>query len=333
MNISQTSEIWYTIVNPNAGKGSGFRDWSLIESLLSKSGLTCKVEFTRNRGDAIQLTRQGIKEGYRHFIVVGGDGTMNEVVNGCFGQKLCPTSMLYLSMISVGTGNDWGRMFNIPVDYPNAVEVIRVKNTCLHDTGVVHFYNGDERNSRYFINIAGLGFDALVVQRTNRQKDRGHNGKALYFWNLLSSLLSYSHTETDYVIDGQKYRDKMFTMSLGIGRYSGGGMIQTPNALHDDGLFDVTVIGKMGKLEVIRNLNLLYNGKILTHPKVNGFTGKEIRIESTELIHLEADGETLGHSPVTFKILPRSINVVHNLSSKSQMNLDYPLPDRAVQKG
>jgi YegS/Rv2252/BmrU family lipid kinase len=291
----------------------GSKDWQRIETLLNESTLPYEVVFTNAKGDAIQLTRKGIKDGYRNFIVVGGDGTMNEVVNGCFQQRTCPTHSLCLSMITVGTGNDWGRMFGIPCDYKQAIEVIKAKKTCLHDAGLIHFHIGNERDKRYFINIAGLGFDALVARRTNRQKEKGRKGKALYFWNLLSSLMLYGHTHTDYMIDGQKFSNKIFTMSLGIGRYSGGGMMQTPNALHDDGLFDVTVINKMGKLEVIRNLKLLYNGKILTHPKVNGYTGKDIVIDSKPVIHLEADGESLGHSPVKFKIIPRSINIVHNI--------------------
>ncbi len=303
---------WFIIINPNAGRGLGKKDWKKIESFLKDSKLHYTVNFTSARGHAIQLTHEGILKGYRNILAVGGDGTMNEIVNGCFIQNICLTTNLCLGMITLGTGNDWGRMFNIPNDYQEAIHIIKDKKTCLHDTGVVEFYNGDQVEKRYFINIAGLGFDAMVVKRTNWHKEKGHSNRMLYFWNLLRSLLSYNYSQIDIVIDGKRYNNKVFTMSLGIGRYSGGGMIQTPNALHDDGLFDVTVINKMRKTEVIRNLKLLYNGQILSHPKVNGYTGRNIVIDSNPLIHLEVDGELLGHTPVEFKILPRSIRVVHN---------------------
>ena len=303
---------WLVIVNPNAGRGRGLKDWRLIASLLKKYNISIHTEFTNAKKHAIKLTVDGIQEGFRNIIAVGGDGTMNEVVNGCFVQKVCSPKLLTVSMITVGTGNDWGKMFGIPMDYEESIKIIKSRHTILQDTGVVHYYLGEKKEKRYFINIAGLGFDALVVRRTNDQKDKGRGGKTLYFWNLLRSLVTYKHIPADIVIDGKKYNNELFTMSLGIGKYSGGGMMQTPNAVADDGLFDITVINKMGKVEVIRNLKLLYNGSILSHPKIDGYTGKDISIETEKQLHVEADGETLGHSPVKFTIIPKSINVVFN---------------------
>jgi YegS/Rv2252/BmrU family lipid kinase len=312
-NPGGKKDRWLVVVNPNAGRGLGRKDWEKIVTILCEKNLEYDAKFTRSRGDAIQLTQTAIGEGYRNIMAVGGDGTINEVINGCFQQKICPTRKLFLSVITIGTGNDWGRMFSIPEDYEKAIQVICEKKTCLHDTGVVYYYHGTKREKRYFINIAGMGFDAIVVQRTNRQKEKGHSGKALYMWNLLKSLLLYSHTQTEVVIDGNKVNHEVFTISLGIGRYSGGGMMQTPRAVHDDGLFDITIIKKIRKGEVIRNLKLLYNGRILDHSKVEGYKGRDILIDSDPLIHLEVDGESLGHSPIEFRIIPKSINVVHHL--------------------
>ena len=312
VSSTRKKDSWLVIVNPNAGRGLGSKDWKKIETILNEKKIAFDAKFTQARGDAIQLTQTGIADGFRNIMVVGGDGTINEVVNGCFRQTVCSTKELFLSMITIGTGNDWGRMFAIPSNYEDAIRVICKKKTCLQDTGVVYYYHGTRREKRYFINIAGLGFDALVVQRTNRQKEKGHSGKALYMWNLLRSLLAYSYTQTEVVIDGKQVSNEVFTISLGIGRYSGGGMMQTPKAIHDDGLFDITIIKKMRKGEVIRNLKLLYNGLILEHPKVEGYKGRDILVNSDPLIHLEVDGESLGHSPIEFRIIPKSINIVHN---------------------
>jgi diacylglycerol kinase family enzyme len=128
----------------------------------------------------------------------------------------------------------------------------------------------------------------------------------------LRSLLLYRYTETSVEIDGTRILDDIFTISIGIGRYSGGGMMQTPRAIPDDGLFDITVISKMTKGDIILSLKMLYDGTILEHPRINGYKGKDILIDSDPLIHLEADGESLGHSPIELKILPKSIHIVYD---------------------
>jgi YegS/Rv2252/BmrU family lipid kinase len=306
------SRIWSVIVNPNAGCRKGSRDWKKIESLLSSCGLLFQAQFTGARHDAIRMTREAIEKGYRKFIVVGGDGTMNEVVNGCFLQTACPTTDITLAIITVGTGNDWGRLFGIPHDYSQAIRIIKNGHLHLQDAGIVNYFNGTSKGKRYFINIAGLGFDAVVVKRTNLQKDRGRSGKAIYLWNMLRSLFLYKHTQVEVNIDGTIIRNRVFTISLGIGKYSGGGMMQTPNAITDDGLFDITLVKDMRKGEVIMNLKMLYNGTIYNHPKISGYTGRHILVDSDPLIHVEADGESLGHSPIEFEIIPKSIHVVCN---------------------
>jgi YegS/Rv2252/BmrU family lipid kinase len=311
MSHTNESAPWLVIVNPNAGRGKGEKDWKTIASLLEQYALPYKACFTEARRHAILMASDGIKQGYRKIMVVGGDGTMNEVVNGVFAQKICPTSDITLGMITVGTGNDWGKLFGIPLQYEAAIRILKESKSRLQDAGMVYFYHGTSRQKRYFINIAGLGFDAVVVKRTNIQKDKGHKGKALYMINLLRSLLQYRHTYVVVEIDGRILRDDVFTISIGIGRFSGGGMMQTPHAIPDDGLFDVTIIKKIRKGDIIMSLRRLYDGSILEHPKIEGFIGKNILIDSDPLIHVEADGESLGHSPIEFSILPKSINIIY----------------------
>lgn len=304
------SNNWLIIVNPNAGNGNGRKDWPVIASYLSKYNIFYKVSFTLTRRHAIELTQKGIAEGFRKLIAVGGDGTLNEVVNGIFTQTICPTTDIELSMIMVGTGNDWGKMFEIPDSYEAAIRVIKKGSVRLQDAGIVNFYDGIKRDFRYFINIAGLGFDAVVVKRTNHTRDKGYKGKAVYFLNLLRSLMLYSHTSTSVEIDGKRIHHNILSISIGIGRYSGGGMRQTPVAIPDDGLFDITVIKNMKKSEAIFSLKKLYDGTLLDHPKIESYQGRDISIDSDPLIHLEADGESLGHSPITFTIIPQSIKII-----------------------
>jgi YegS/Rv2252/BmrU family lipid kinase len=300
------------VVNPNAGHGKGKKDWKQISSLLTIYNINYDFCFTQYASHAIELTREAIGNGFRCFIGVGGDGTMNEIVNGIFGQSEVPTTEFTIGTITVGTGNDWGRMFNMPSGYEDAVRAISNGKITIHDAGLCIYHSGEKEIRRFFINIAGLGFDALVVKRTNRQKERGRRGKAIYMWNLLMSLIVYRHIHTEVEIDNNKVSNETFTISIGIGKYSGGGMMQTPHALHDDGLFDITVIKRISKGEVIRNLKRLYDGSIYDHTKIEWYRGKDIRINSDPAIHAEADGESLGHSPIEFRIIPKCINVVIN---------------------
>ncbi len=311
MNQNSNHEEWMLIVNPNAGNGNGKKDWLRISELIKGENLSFKVGFTEKRGHAIDLTMEAIDNGFRNIVSVGGDGTLNEIVNGVMLNTACPTNDISLASIPVGTGNDWGRMFGIPLDYSSAVKIISTNKRMLHDIGMVKFYDGPDEKVRYFINIAGLGFESMVVRRSNIQKDKGHGGKAIYFLNLLLSLLSYKNTKAEIFIDGEKTEADVFSINVGNGRYCGGGMRQTPNALPDDGLLDVTVINGMGKIEIIRNLKILYNGKILDHPKVDGYKCKNIKVRSDYLIFTEADGETLGHTPAEFSIIPACINTVY----------------------
>jgi diacylglycerol kinase (ATP) len=302
---------WFTIVNPNAGNGKGKKDWERISGLFAKENIQVIAKFTEKKGEAVQFTSEAIKTGFRKIISVGGDGTLNEVINGAFTQESCPTKDIVIGMIPVGTGNDWGRMFSIPLVYEGAVNVIRENKTMLHDIGVITYFNGNQQQRRYFINIAGLGFEALVVNKTNKQKDKGRSNQAIYFYNLLSSLISYKNTKADITIDGRTYNCNIFSVNVGNGRYCGGGMRQTPEAMPDDGLLDITVIKEMGRFEIIRSLKILYDGTILSHPKVDGYRSKYLKVTSESILYTEADGESLGHTPAEFSIIPAGINVVY----------------------
>lgn len=303
---------WLVVINPNAGTRKGEKDWERISLLLTDNGFDFHPVFTETRLHALKLTVDFIQRGFRKIIVVGGDGTMNEVVNGIFRQKVVPTTDIMLGMISVGTGNDWVRTFNIPTEYTGAVEILRRENTMIQDAGIVKYQNDTCEKSRYFINMAGLGFDGLVAQKTNRDKDLGRSNPLVYLKNLAASLFTYKSSQTKVIVDGQVISDKIFSISIGIGQFNGGGMRQAPNALPDDGLFDLTLIKDMKKLSVIASIRRLYNGTIGQHKKVMTLVGKFIRIESETPVLLETDGESLGHSPFDFQIVPKSVRVIVN---------------------
>lgn len=311
MNMDKMSRnTWITIVNRAAGGGKTERDWPEIERLLKKHGIRFEPFFTSRRLHASIIARNKIKEGYSRIIVVGGDGTMNEVINGLFAQGTTQTTEVMLGMISVGTGNDWARMFNIPPGYEEAVLTIKQQRTFIQDAGLVRYTRNGKEWKRYFINIAGMGFGARVVERSNRMKDKGKSGAFLYFYSIFASLMRYRSLKAEIEMDGKTYSRKIFSMNVGICKYNGGGMIQVPHAVADDGLYSITLIKKMGKLNVLANVKRLYNGTIVTHSRVETYTAESLQIEGSSLLKIETDGESLGHGPVTFQIIPRSVRVI-----------------------
>jgi YegS/Rv2252/BmrU family lipid kinase len=290
------------------------RDWSQIAGWLNHFNFNYLPVFTEYPRHAIKLTADFIEKGYTRIIVVGGDGTMNEVVNGVFRQQRFKTTEISLGMITVGTGNDWGRMFSIPKDYREAIQVLMQNKTFIQDAGMVEYKRNGASENRYFVNIAGLGFDAEVVRKTNRLKEKGKGGPLLYLINIFSSLVNYKFVNAVISVDGTDMENEILSMNVGICKYNGGGMLSVPGAIPDDGLFDLTVINRMSRPDIIFSLRRLYDGTINKHPKVNSFTGKSIKVESDDRIMLETDGESLGHTPLEFSIIPKSVKIITGFS-------------------
>ncbi|MCK5135152.1 MAG: diacylglycerol kinase family lipid kinase [Bacteroidales bacterium] len=307
---SRKKSNWIAIVNRTAGGGKTERDWPVINQLLEKHGIRFEPCFTNRRLHASIIARNKIDEGYSKIIIVGGDGTMNEVINGVFAQNRIHTTEVMLGMISVGTGNDWARMFNIPADYEKAILTIKQQKTFIQDAGLVNYRKNDKEWKRYFINIAGMGFGARVVERSNRMKDKGKSGPLLYFYNIFFSLIRYRALNAEIDIDGKTIDRSIFSMNVGICMYNGGGMMPVPHAIADDGLYSITLIKKIGKLNVLANMKRLYNGSIIMHSKVETYTARSVQIDGPARLQIETDGESLGHGPMRFQIIPKSVRVI-----------------------
>jgi len=307
-------ESWLVVVNPHAGSSKCSRDWPGIKKLLKQEAFNTKIIFTEHQFHAIELVKSHIEEdGFTKILVVGGDGTLNEAVNGIFKQSRYKTTDITLGLITVGTGNDWGRMYKMPESYQKQVKLLRKGNTFLQDVGEVGYRHSIDEEKRYFINIAGMGYDALVAKKTNVMKQKGKGGALAYLINLISGLFQYKNTHLDIIADGTRlFSGNVFSLSIGICKYNGGGMMQLPDAIPDDGLFDVTVIRKTTKYRIVTNIKNLYDGSFVTMPEVEQYRGKMITITSKppQKLYLETDGESLGHSPLDFKVIPKAIRLI-----------------------
>ena len=291
----EIADKWFAIVNPVAGSGRGLTDWPLISRLLRERHIVPEYVFTERKYHAIELAVEAVNNGFRKIIVVGGDGTIHEVVNGLFIQKTVPTTDVLLNV------------------------------------GVISYYKASYKQSRYMANVAGVGFDAFVNRKYNHLKEEGKKGKWLYLWSTLNAVLRYSSTGVKvYVDDELVVNDLVYSATIGIGRYNGGGMLQTPEAVADDGLFDLTVIRKMSRLAVLLHFKVLFNGRIYKLRKTSLNRGRRIRIESSPEIAVEVDGEALGYSPFEFEIIDRAVRVVvaeRFLSESAGASSGSPAPE------
>jgi YegS/Rv2252/BmrU family lipid kinase len=299
------------IVNPKAGRGHGLRDWPVISNRLNFSGVDFTCVFTEKKFHAVELTVKAVNDGFRKIVVVGGDGTVNEVVNGLFIQKQAPAHEVTLSVIPVGTGNDWVRMLGIPRTYSDAVHSICREQTILQDVVKITFEEARVKQTRYMANVSGIGFDAMANRSFNRLKEAGRTGTWLYLSSVLLTLFRYRSKHFVAKVDGKDFFDgRLFSGAIGVGKYNGGGMLQMPAAVVDDGLMDVTLIRKMNLYRFFTNVQRLYNGTIYNFYKVKATQGKNVFITSYPQSPIEIDGEACGYSPFTFELVPKSIRVV-----------------------
>lgn len=306
---------WLVIVNPAASIGKCGKDWPEIQHILTSEGLDFEAVLTTHPGHAIELARDGITEnGYKKIISIGGDGTNNEVINGIFSQQRFSTNEITMGVIPVGTGNDWRRTFGMPIDYLENIKTIKNGHVIHHDIGKVTYYNNGDPRERFFLNAAGTGLNESVCDRTNKLKSEGKGGSVRYMINTASCLFSFKCVRIKLEVDDQEvFDDEILSLSVGNGKFNGGGMMMMPNAIPDDGLFDITVVRKVGMLKFAANISNIYDGTFVDKLKeVSLYRGKKIRVISipAHQLLLETEGETLTNSPFDFEMLPGAINMV-----------------------
>ena len=313
--MTEANNKWLVVVNPMASVGKSGKDWPEIKQILLDEGIVFDDIHTEYPRHAIEIVRDAIVEkGYRKFIAVGGDGTNNEVINGIFSQDMVPTTEITMAALPIGTGNDWRRTFNIPLEYDEVVKIIKTGHTFAHDIGKLTYYNDGDPKIRYFLNAAGTGLDEMVCNTTNIMKQNGKGGTIRYLISVVKCLLKYKITHVQVTVDDEMvFDDNILSLSVGNCRFNGGGMMMMPSAIPDDGLFDVTVIRKVSIFKFAANVKNIYDGSFVNKLKeVQTFRGNKIRIVSIppHKLMVETEGENLNNSPFDFEILPKAINMV-----------------------
>jgi diacylglycerol kinase (ATP) len=295
------------IVNPAAGANSTRRKWPDIRSLIKATGINFDFQFTEAKGHGIELARNAASAGCRFLVAVGGDGTIHEVANGIMDSRQADTTTL--GIISTGTGSDLSRSVGLSQDYTLACSSLNSQRRLVIDVGQVEYQVKGQTKQRYFLNSAGIGFDAEVVAATERLP-KYFGGTIPYLTGLFRSFIGYRNKKVSFNLDSRVEQARVLSIVVANGRYFGGGMHIAPEAKLDDNLLDVVIIGNFGKLELLKNLSRVYKGTHLTHPKVRLVKSTGIDIRSDERFLLHADGEILGEGPVSFRLLPAALSLV-----------------------
>jgi diacylglycerol kinase (ATP) len=300
--------MWYIIVNPASGNGKVKQKWPKIEQILQVLEISYTVQFTERRGHAIHLVDNAVLKGHRNILGIGGDGTNHEICNGILTQKHCHSSEINYALLPVGTGNDWARQYAISHDIRKRLLCLKEPKTVLQDAGFVQYQRDGQPQQRFFVNVAGLAYDAFVVKKL---EEKPIKSKIVYLLSAVKFLMDYTPLKAFLLYDDKITKDFFYTINVGICKYSGGGMQFVPQAVPDDGLLAFTFARNMPKWEVLMQTLRFYRGTIHNHPLVEGFSVKKIQIEAMRApVLLEADGEFLGETPCIFEIREKVLRVV-----------------------
>lgn len=314
---------WLAIVNVFAASKKAGSVWKRAAACLEDAGVSYKAEFTGGKYNANELSRKAAERGYRKFIAVGGDGTVHDVLNGiaeyAMSEAEVSLSDFTLTVIPVGSGNDWIKSVGASTDIQQAVSYIAAGVTGVQDVVKVSVLDSSDLSAEpifvsYMSNVGGVGLDARVCEIVNRNKEQGKRGKKLYVSALLYCIRHRVPIRAKVICDGQLlFTGRYLSMAFGIGKYSGGGMRQTPAAVMDDGLLDITIIPDIPIWTIAKEAYKLFTGNFLTIKEVVPATCREVYIlpeSESDAEPVEVDGEVIGRAPVYMEVLQQQINII-----------------------
>ncbi|MDQ3875488.1 MAG: diacylglycerol kinase family lipid kinase [Actinomycetota bacterium] len=295
------------LVNPASGNGAAGRRWPEIRRRAADVGLTGKAFVSRQRGDIAKFAR-GVPDGSTDLLVlVGGDGTVNEAVNGLLSTKR--ETLPALAVVMIGTGRDFARSHGIPTSLAGALAVATSGRTTVADAGVVR-HRGEDGSERetFFANVGSAGMSGAVARRADAGS-KALGGRVTFLVALVRVFSRWQNSELTVELAGERRTGKMTNVVVANGPYHAGGMWLAPQARPDDGLFDVVLFGDISKVDFVRNVAKIYRGTHVDHPKIDVVRSDAVSVDSAEPLPLEVDGEQPGTTPARFEILPGALRV------------------------
>jgi diacylglycerol kinase (ATP) len=303
-------EKWFAVVNPNSANGRTRNKWPVFYQKIVSAGLGVDYSYTSSHGNGIDLTKKALSQGYKKIIAVGGDGTVNEVINGLFINDRAAIEGIELAILGNGTGSDFIRTYKSSNNIDHFIDSLKDNRFFKSDVGKVIFQNKyGKKECRYFLNAANIGIGAEIVNHVNK-RSKALGSKLTYFTGTIATIFRYSNISTSLILDNNKSIEGIYCgLVICNGRYIGGGMHIAPQAKVNDGFFDLVVIDDISKLRLLSQFSSIYKGRHISLPEINIYRCQTISLVTPEATILETDGEILGFSPSEFSILPQCLAI------------------------
>jgi len=301
----------YIVVNPVSANKTTAKEWPGYEKALSDAGFEFEAVLTEYPGHAAELTRKAIKLGFKTIMSVGGDGTMNEVVNGFFENDRLIDENSRLVVFSRGTGCDFVRSLGINRNIEDLLAILKRNREKQIDVGRLSLVRTEgNMPARYFLNVADTGIGAETANRVNMHSKR-LSGFLSFMLGTLSTVVLYKNKNFEVVIDDNIHLNGiMNSVIVANGKYFGGGMMVAPDAVMDDGVFDIIILGNLSKPDIIKSFPLIYKGKHMNHPKLKYYRGSKVKVTSGGKGLIEVDGEIPGRADAVFELMPKALKIL-----------------------
>lgn len=303
------------IINPKSGKRAYRRQRLYLYRLLLKRHQSFAYRVTKYAGHATELARELVEKGYDELLVLGGDGTLSETIDGIMHADIPDEQRrkVTFGLMPRGTGNDWGRFWNLDRDYKRSLDIFfnRGHREAI-DVGCLRLWRNAQEERHYFINSIGLGIDAKTCVNALKMKSYVGSHGLNYFFGLLIALFTHKSVPMNITTDEGLYiGDPMFTMNIGNGPFSGGGIRQNPKADPRDGIFHAMFVSKITWSGVMEALPKLFNGRLSEVSFVRNFTAKRLELKTTRYTVFEKDG-ILVHAcgPYVIELIPSALQMI-----------------------
>lgn len=300
------SEVVF-VVNPASANGSTGRRWPEISRSAAEVGLRGRTELSRRQGEITDLALAAAQSGADLIVAVGGDGTVNETVNGL--MRADPDERPDLAVIPRGTGTDFVRTFKIPTDVEKAADIAVNGSVTKLDVGKVSYRTwGGSTEEAYFANAGGAGISGAIAKRANATS-KVLGGKVSFLWAVLAVYSGWAADEIEVDLDGETRRATMLEVLVTNAQYVAGGMWVAPDADPGDGILDVILVGDLTTKELLPTLAKVYRGKHFPNPKLELVRAKRVAVDGASSLPIQLDGEQPGTTPAVFEVVPGAIRL------------------------
>ena len=301
------------VLNPHAGAGAAGRKLPEIVRALARHDLSVEVARTSGPGDATRLARTSFDDGIDIIVVVGGDGTLNEVTQAYVDDDGEPKPGPEIALIPVSTGGDFKRTLGLTGSIDDAVQRLRTGQTRAVDLGIMQLVSlAGAPITRAFVNVTSFGIGGITDKLVN-EAPKWVGGRAAFFVGSARAMLTYRNASVRVRVDDREFfKGPVFNVAVANGRFFGGGMMIAPHADLANGLMDVVCLGDMSRLQVLSLGSRIYRGEHLAMPKVSSTRGERIEAESLDeatQVLVDMDGETPGRLPIRIRVAHEALKV------------------------